>query len=90
MQELVEKKKEKLKPYKPKRAKKPIFKPKEKTTERRTQEKPKISDIAEQKGTTSFIAPKTVNQPKIEIKTAASPIFRSKKSTPNLYVPNKK
>ena len=81
MQEVIQKRKEKTKPYEHKRTKKPIFKPKDKTTESKTHGTPKIPVIAEQKGKSRFIAPKTGNPQKIEIKTAALPIFRSKKST---------
>jgi len=83
MQEAVHKRKEKSEPFKHKRTKKPIFKPKGKAAESKTktQGTPKISAIAEQKGKSRFIAPKTGNPQKIEIKTAALPVFRSKKST---------
>jgi hypothetical protein len=81
MQEAIQKRKENLKLYRPKRTKKPIFKPKDKNTESKTRGTPKTPVKRKPKRKARFIAPKTGTPQKIEIKPAALPIFRSKKST---------
>ena len=78
MQESIEKKKEKLKPYRYKKTIKPIFKP-IKHPEVETVAIPKISVTRKKEQKPIFIAPQTVNPPKVESKTASLPIFKSEK-----------
>lgn len=78
MQESVEKKREKLKPYKHKVVAKPIIKLIKPPGEKRLV--PKIHVTVRPKEKSSFIAPKTINPPEIENKPKPPPVIGSKPS----------